>query len=411
MSRKLRILCINQFFYPDHAGGVERVTHETVRRLAARGHSVDLVGLRTRPGTPDTEVIDGVRVHRYGGKARGRPAGERTAAALLRSRPVIAALMAEQEFDLILSQHYFPYYAYLRTVRHKRTPEVMTFHASYWREHALEGTDRAVGRPLSWAFGQFLRQTEVACLRRADRIVVLSEFSREQVVTYYPFAAAKVAKIPGGVDLERFRPADDRRAVRESLGLPVERPVVFTARRLVPRMGLENLIEALAQVKPVFPDVFLAVAGRGRLEDDLRRRSHWFGVGDDVALVGFVEDDELIRYYQAADLFVLPSLAFEGFGLVTLEALACGTPVLGTPVGATPEILRPLAAQLVLAGPEPAAIRRGMQALLEWLSDDEAAAALRARCRLYVEARYDWEGAIDALEALLLELSVGGVRQ
>ena len=61
MSRKLGILCINQFFYPDHAGGVERVTHETVRRLVARGHSVDLVGLRTRPGTPDTEVIDGVR--------------------------------------------------------------------------------------------------------------------------------------------------------------------------------------------------------------------------------------------------------------------------------------------------------------------------------------------------------------
>ena len=81
MKRKLRVLCINQFFYPDHAGGVERVTHETVRRLAARGHSVDLVGLRTRPGTPDTEVIDGVRVHRYGGDAAKRALGRRTAAA------------------------------------------------------------------------------------------------------------------------------------------------------------------------------------------------------------------------------------------------------------------------------------------------------------------------------------------
>jgi glycosyltransferase involved in cell wall biosynthesis len=173
-------------------------------------------------------------------------------------------------------------------------------------------------------------------------------------------------------------------------------------------MGLENLIEAVAQVKAVFPDVFLAVAGRGRLEEELSQRCRWLGLDDDVSLLGFVDDDALVRHYQAADLFVLPSVAFEGFGLVTLEALACGTPVLGTPVGATPEILRPLAPQLVLAGPEPAAIRRGIQVLLEWLSDREAAAALRARCRRYVEARYDWETAADAIEELLITLAGGG---
>jgi glycosyltransferase involved in cell wall biosynthesis len=408
VSRKLRILCINQFFYPDHAGGVERVTHETVHRLAARGHSVDLVGLRTRPGTPDSETIGDVRVHRYGGDAASRRLGGRSLDAVFRCRPVFAALAGEGRFDIVLSQHFFPYYAYLRAVRRKQVPEVMTFHASYWREHALEGAERSIGRPLEWAFGQFLRRTEVSCLKRADRVVLLSEFSREQVTTYYPFAERKIVKIPGGVDLGRFRPAEDRHAVRQALGLPVDRPVVFTARRLVPRMGLENLIEAVAQVKAVFPDVYLAVAGRGRLEVELRDRSRWLGLADDVALLGFVDDDDLVRYYQAADVFVLPSVAFEGFGLVTLEALACGTPVLGTPIGATPEILRPLAPQLVLAGPEPAAIRRGVQVLLEWLSDDDAAAALRARCRRYVEARYDWETAIDALEELLLELSRGG---
>jgi len=156
----------------------------------------------------------------------------------------------------------------------------------------------------------------------------------------------------------------------------------------------------------------------GACLDGLRSRDipHPFGeVGADFArrkdaarVVHWVFDEDLVRYYQAADVFVLPSVAFEGFGLVTLEALACGTPVLGTPVGATPEILRPLAPQLVLAGPEPAAIRRGVQVLLEWLSDADAAAVLRARCRRYVEARYDWETAIDSLEELLLDLSEGG---
>jgi glycosyltransferase involved in cell wall biosynthesis len=405
VNGKLSVLCINQFFYPDHAGGVERVTHETVRRLAARGHSVDLVGLRTQPGTPNTEVIDGVRVHRYGGQAMGRAIGGRTAAALFRSLPVVRSVLAQKRFDVILIQHYFPYYAYLRAVKRKPAPEIMTFHASYWREHGLEGPDRTVGRPLEWLFGRFLRRTEIACLRRADRVVVLSEFSAEQVATYYPFAERKVTKIPGGVDLERFHPAGDRDAVRESLGLPAGRRILFTARRLVPRMGLENLIEAVAQVRAVFPNVFLAVAGRGRLEERLRQRSERLGLGDAISFLGFVGDDDLVRYYQAADLFVLPSVAFEGFGLVTLEALACGTPTLGTPVGATPEILRPLAPQLVAAGPEPAAMRRGIQVLLEWLSDGDAALALRQRCREYVESHFDWESVVDALENLCRDIS------
>jgi glycosyltransferase involved in cell wall biosynthesis len=408
VSRKLNILCINQFFYPDHAGGVERVTHETLRRLSARGHSVDLVGLRTRSGAPDTEEIDGIRVHRYGGEVNLRLPGARSSAALLRSAPVMLDLIARRPFDVVLAEHYFPYYAYLRAVRRKITPEVLTFHASYWREHGLEGPERSIGRLPELIFGRLARHTESACLRRADRVVVLSEFSREQVATHYPFAGAKVAKIPGGVDLERFRPADDRPAVREALGLPRDRPVLFTARRLVPRMGLENLIEAVAQVRTAFPGVTLAIAGQGRLRAELARRVERLGLGDSVALLGYVSDDDLVRYYQAADLFVLPSSAFEGFGLVTLEALACGTPVLGTPVGATPEILKPLAAQLVLAGPERAAIRRGIRVLLEWLSDRDAAAALRSRCRSYAETRYDWESSTDAVEALLFDVTGGG---
>lgn len=408
MTRKLEILCINQFFYPDSHGGVERVTHETVRRLAARGHSVDLVGERTQPGTPDVEVIEGVVVHRYGGGARGRRLGGRTSDALFGSRAVIGRLVAEKSFDVILSQHYFPYYAYLRVVRRKRSPEVVTFHASYWREHSLEGPERPVGRPLEWLFGRIARRTEIACLERADRLVVLSEFSREQVATYYPFAQPKAVKIPGGVDLERFRPAEDRQGVKASLGLPLDRPILFTARRLVPRMGLENLIEAVAQVKVAFPTVFVAIAGRGRLEEQLRKRARWLGLDDNVSFVGFVDDEDLVRYYQAADLFVLPSLAFEGFGLVTLEALACGTPAIGTPIGATPEILRPLASQLVLAGSDPRAIRRGTQALLEWLSDREAASSLRKRCREYAARHYDWESSVDAVEGLFGELTGAG---
>jgi glycosyltransferase involved in cell wall biosynthesis len=89
--------------------------------------------------------------------------------------------------------------------------------------------------------------------------------------------------------------------------------------------------------------------------------------------------------------------------MVTLEALACGTPTIGTPIGATPEILKPLAPQLLLSGTEPPAIRRGIQIMLEWLSDERAGENLRRRCREYVESRFGWDRAVDAMEDLFSE--------
>lgn len=409
MDVALRILAINQFFYPDSVGGVERVANETMTRLAARGHDVHLVGQRTKPGTPDVESISGVTVHRYGGGAGASRFGGRTRDALRRSGPVMSALLDDMKFDVVLPHHYFPYYAYLNLVSRKSIPEIMTFHASFWQELKLEGAERRIGKPLeTMLFGGLAKKTEVACLRRADRVVVLSEFSREQLSSYYPFADPKVVKIPGGVDLERFRPSDDREATRIKMGLPNDRMVLFTARRLVPRMGVENLIEAVAGLRSVFPDVLLVVAGRGRLDQELRQLVSRMELEDNVSFVGFIDDDDLVRYYQAADVFVLPSLAFEGFGMVTLEALACGTPAVGTPIGATPEILAPLAPQLVLAGTEPPAIRRGLAAMLEWLSDRDAAGRLRHLCRAHVESRYGWEPAIDALEHTIEQVLNGG---
>jgi glycosyltransferase involved in cell wall biosynthesis len=408
VSAPLHLLSINQFFYPDSYGGVERVAHETLRRLAARGHTVELVGQRLLDDRPDVETVDGVVMHRYGSVAGSRRFGGRTLASLFGARNVLRSLARSDRFDVVVAHHYFPYYAFASVTEGKPTPEIMTFHASYWQELRLEGAERKIAKPVESAvFGGFSRRAERSCLRRADRVVVLSDFSREQLGSYYPFALPKVVKIPGGVDLQRFRPAEDRAAVRAGLGLPSDRQVVFTARRLVPRMGLENLIEAFAGVLESHPATVLVVAGRGRLRDQLLARGEGLGLGDRLRLVGFVDDDELVSYYQAADLFVLPSLAFEGFGMVTLEALACGTPAVGTPIGATPEILRSLAGQLVLGGTDPIAIRRGLASVLEWISDPAAARRLREQCRTYVERRYGWDLAVDHLEELLFRLRDG----
>lgn len=402
MGSFLRALCITQNLWPDSRGGVERVAHEMMSRLAERGHTIDLVGHREVEDAPDVEEYRGLTLHRYGAAGDSGRFGGRTLSALRSSRPVMARLLSENDYDVVLPHHFFPYHAYSRIAGRPGVPEIMTFHASFWQELRLEGAERHIGKPLeSLLFGGLARRTEMTCLRRADRIVVLSEFSRDQLASYYPFADEKIVKIPGGVDLERFRPSSERAALRDELGLPPDRKVLFTVRRLVPRMGLPNLIEAFAEVAAKDGSAYLVVAGRGRLEQELRGLVHTLGITDSVCFAGFVSDDDLVRHYQSADLFVLPTMAFEGFGMVTLEAMACGTPALGTPVGATPELLRPLAPQLVLDGTEPRAILRGLRMMLEWLSDPEAAASLRSRCRAYVEERYGWETSVDALEELI----------
>jgi glycosyltransferase involved in cell wall biosynthesis len=124
------------------------------------------------------------------------------------------------------------------------------------------------------------------------------------------------------------------------LGWPIDIPVLFTLRRLVPRMGLDRLLLALRQVKSEGFRFRLIVGGTGPLRSQLEALSMQLDLQDSVSFVGFVSEDVLPMMYAAADVFVLPTTALECFGLIALEALACGRPVLATPVGAIPEILK-----------------------------------------------------------------------
>ena len=109
---------------------------------------------------------------------------------------------------------------------------------------------------------------------------------------------------------------------------------------------------------------------------------------------------------------MLPTRELEGFGLVTVEALACGTPVLGTPVGATPEILVPLSPALVFRGLAPEVMADDICRFLEWRArDPQAHARLREACRCHAETRYHWDAAIDGLEGALTRVVGGGPRR
>jgi glycosyltransferase involved in cell wall biosynthesis len=192
---------------------------------------------------------------------------------------------------------------------------------------------------------------ERGALQRADAVLVLSQYSRSLIGEDHPSALSKVTVAGGGIDTEVFRPATDRVALRAGLGLSDDDLVLLTVRRLVARTGVGHLVDAFATIHAREPRTSLVVIGDGEDRTKLEARVHELGLRDSVRFLGRIEDEAVIRWYQASDLFVLPTIAYEGFGMSTAEALACGTPVVGTPVGATRELLAPLSPSLISASP------------------------------------------------------------
>jgi glycosyltransferase involved in cell wall biosynthesis/SAM-dependent methyltransferase len=323
----------------------------------------------------------------------------------------VADALARQPADVLHVHQPLAGYGALASRSGARPPSLYSFYSpaplEYRSRQGMTARHRAglvgaTGTALLWAI-------ERACLRRARLVHVLSDFSADQLWKLYAVERERIVRIRGAAAIDRFRPAPDRDAVRRALGLSPDRPLLLTVRNLEARMGLGRLLDAVARLRTRWPGVVLLIGGAGSLRAALEAQSRALGLAEHVQFLGFVPDAELPRYYQAADLFVLPTRELEGFGLVTVEALACGTPVLGTPVGATPEILSGLCPSLVFRDTTPEVMAEDLARHLETRErDPDAYARLRAACRAHVERHYTWERATGELEAALRRVADAG---
>jgi glycosyltransferase involved in cell wall biosynthesis len=269
----------------------------------------------------------------------------------------------------------------------RRKPLVVHFQGP-WAEESLSASDP--GR-LVFAGKHVI---ERLVYRRANELVVLSAAFKRVLVERYGVAPWRVRVLPPGVELDQFLPGDRDRA-RAALGVEPERWVALTVRRLVPRMGLDVLIEAWAKVAMASGDALLLVAGNGPCRSELEAQVDQLGITKNVRFLGRVSDDDLVACYRAADTCVVPTVALEGFGLVVLEALACGTPVIATDEGGLPEALDGLDISLVVPARDPSALAGRLQAA----RDGTLPLPSRERCRRYAEG-FSWtqvaERTIDA---------------
>jgi len=274
-------------------------------------------------------------------------------------------------------------------------PALFHFQGPWAEENVAAGETSRVKRSLR-------RALERRTLKHADAHVVLSSAFRRLLVERYRVNPWNVHVWAPGVDLDLFTPGDRARA-RESLGIDHAAFVAICARRLVPRMGIEGLLDAWQQLAEGLPDGSqLLLIGDGPLREELRERAAGAPLAGRVRVLGRVSDAELIEAYRGADVAVVPTVAFEGFGLVVLEAGACGTPSIVTDVGGLPEVTRPLDPSLVVAPSDTEALRARL--------GEAAAGALPSReaTRRYAEG-FDWASVAERHRALHRRL-LGGDR-
>lgn len=357
---------VGKEWFAEQSGGLNRYYAELVQRLPDAG--VGVTGLVA--GSENVAVASGGHVRAFAPRRaslRVRLAGVRAHA---------RQVLAEQP-DAVVVAHFALYAApCLDLVRGK--PLVVHFHGPWAAESRTEGARAGAARLKHWV--------EDRVYRRATRFVVLSHAFGRVLADHYAVGFDRIRVVSGGVDTERFAPTHTRAEARRLLGWPTDRPIVVVVRRLVRRMGLEDLVASVTRARAQVPDLLVLIAGSGPLAGELEARIDAEELRDAVRLLGFVPDEHLPLVYQAADVSIVPSVALEGFGLIVAESLAAGTPVLVTAVGGLPEAVEGLAPQCVIhdRGPQAlaAAVVGALRGTLPMPSSDA--------CVQYARARFDW---------------------
>ena len=181
-------------------------------------------------------------------------------------------------------------------------------------------------------------------LAEADALVAVSNFTRNYLIEQFGIAEQKITLISNGVDLNQFAPSEKPLDLTKKHDLQGKQ-VLLTVGRLIPRKGIDKTIEALPSILEQAPDTHYLIVGIGPYEEALKNKVTELGLENHVSFAGRVATEDLSRYYQLCDIFIMPNRTMpdgdtEGFGLVFLEANACGKPVIGGKAGGAVEAVQ-----------------------------------------------------------------------
>jgi D-inositol-3-phosphate glycosyltransferase len=317
-------------------GGMNVYVRDLSREFSRRGIEVDVYTRSQNPDIPRvTELAENGRViHVKAGPEHPYNKNQ----IYYHLDEFVAGVMAyRQRYDIIYS-HYWLSGLVAEALRQQwHVPMVQMFHT------LAEMKNRVAQTPEERDTPQRLN-CEGEIMRFADRLVAATPLEKNQMVWAYGASPQKIEVVPPGVDLNRFKPMDRRKA-RANIGVPAEHRLLLVVGRIQPLKGIDILLRALALVKRrearLATNICLSIIGGDPNPDSgveqreferLKSLRVELGIEDLVTFLGAKDQDTLVNYYSAAEMVVMPS-HYESFGMVALEAMACGTPVIASDVG------------------------------------------------------------------------------
>jgi len=377
------------------SGGQNIYVAQVSAHLAAAGHSVDVFTRRDAEGLPAVvEVRPGMRVVHV---PAGPPAYVRKEDLL----PCMGAFTAhmiralrERHYDVVHANFWMSALVAADLKRLLRVPFVITFHAlgRVRRRHQREAD----------GFPACREAIEERVIRECDRLIAECPQDREDLLTLYGADPATIVTIPCGFDPREFWPVPQA-AARRVLGLRQADRIVLQLGRLVPRKGIDTVIRALAvlRARHGLRATLLVVGGESECPDPVRTPeigrlrvvAREAGVVDSVVFTGRVDRPRLKFYYSAADVFVTTPW-YEPFGITPLEAMACGTPVIGAKVGGVKYTVRDGQTGFLVPPADPEALA---DSLARCLGDPELRSRLGRAGQRRVIRRFTWRRVAEAI--------------
>ncbi|MFH1243796.1 MAG: glycosyltransferase [Pseudomonadota bacterium] len=367
-------------------GGMSVCMREIARELGSRGHRVDIY---TRLPDPRSQQIldlyENVRLIHL-------RAGEPGPVDKLAVYPYLEDFFREIEgfrlsrdlcYDLIHSHYWLSARVGDWAQGHWRVPHLVTFHTIGAVKNDTPGVEQEP---------ELRVITERHIAQACDRILAGTETEKTQIIRYYGTSPEKIGVAPCGVNLDLFFPMDKARA-RQRLGLDHRGALLLYVGRLAPSKGVDRLLEAMGLLRQTHEIRLLIVGGDGHHSphfQDLKKMCQMSGIEETTVFVGRIEQKDLPTYYSAADLLVVPS-RYESFGLVALEALACGTPVMATQVGAMENIIIEGETGHVVVDGSPGSLAEGIEKFMS-----SANSAPPHSLRKSVE-RFDWSNVASSI--------------
>ncbi len=371
----MNVLMLSWEYPPNVVGGLGAHVAHLAPIIASRGDHVHVVTPRLKGGEPEAKS-DGLSISRV---EVPEPAGDFVDYALLVNRGLfeqaMVAIRTEGSPWLLHAHDWLVGDAAIRLHDELRLPLLATIHATEY------GRNRGIHNELQ----QRIHEQELRLANAADRIIACSRFMAQQIRDVFAVLPTKLEIIPNGVDAQHFQDDFDRAEFRRQFAAEHEH-IILHVGRLVAEKGIDVVLDAMPKLLELAPNVKVVIVGSGPALDSSRTRAAQESWAEHIIFTGFVSDEVRNRLYQVADAAMFPSL-YEPFGIVALEAMAAGVPVVVSNSGGLAEVVDREETGVVVEAGSPDALAWGVVHVLE----QPELSKQRAQ-RAYVKAttEYNW---------------------